>query len=238
MQTTLPPGETPGTLAGGAPAAAAPAAPKPTHNELVKEGDPTLAGAIAQTLADPQADHFTDDDTQFLKAHGIYQQDDRDLRKTGKKYILMVRCRIPGGVLTPAQYLACDDLADRYGDHTLRVTSRQSFQFHGVAKGGVRALVKGINDALLSTLAGCGDNIRNVLAPPTPAIERAGARWCTSTRDRWRRPSPRAPRPTTRSGLMVSRSTWMRRRTGTSLTRSTARLTCRASSRSPSLSRP
>ena len=86
----------------------------------------------------------------------------------------MVRCRIPGGVLTPAQYLACDELADRYGNHTLRVTSRQSFQFHGVLKGGVRALVKGINDALLSTLAGCGDNIRNVMAPPTPAMNGLG----------------------------------------------------------------
>jgi sulfite reductase (NADPH) hemoprotein beta-component len=170
MQTINPPGETPGFTAGGTPAATSPSAPKPTHNELIKEGDPTLSGAIAQTLADPQADHFTDDDTQFLKAHGIYQQDDRDVRKAGKKYILMVRCRIPGGVLTPAQYLTCDDLATRYGDNTLRVTSRQSFQFHGVAKGGVRALVKEINDALLSTLAGCGDNIRNVLSPPTPAM--------------------------------------------------------------------
>jgi sulfite reductase (NADPH) hemoprotein beta-component len=150
-------------------------APKLTHNEVIKEANPTLAGSIAETLADPQADHFTEDDTQFLKAHGIYQQDDRDLRKTGKKYILMVRCRIPGGVLTPAQYLACDDLANRYGNQTLRVTSRQSFQFHGVAKGGLRTLVKGINDVLLSTLAGCGDNIRNVLAPPTPAINGLGA---------------------------------------------------------------
>jgi len=148
--------------------------PKPSASEILKERDPTLAGTIAQTLADAQSDHFVEDDTQFLKFHGIYQQDDRDLRKTGKKYMFMVRCRIPGGVLTPAQYLACDDLATRYANNTLRVTSRQGFQFHGVAKGGLRALVKALNEALLGTLAACGDNIRNVMAPPTPAINQLG----------------------------------------------------------------
>jgi sulfite reductase (NADPH) hemoprotein beta-component len=148
--------------------------PKPSPIELLKERDPTLGGTIAQTLADPQADHFAENDTQFLKAHGVYQQDDRDLRKTGKKYIFMVRCRIPGGVLTPAQYLACDDLATRYANNTLRVTSRQGFQFHGVVKGGLRALVKEINDALLGTLAACGDNNRNVMAPPTPPMNKLG----------------------------------------------------------------
>ena len=150
-------------------------APKPSANELLKERDPVLGGTIAQTLADPQADHFSEDDAQFLKFHGIYPQDDRDLRKTGKKYILMVRCRIPGGVLTPAQYLACDDLATRYADNTLRVTSRQGLQFHGVVKGGLRALVKEINEALLTTLAACGDVSRNVMAPPTPAMNGLGA---------------------------------------------------------------
>ena len=150
-------------------------APKPSANELLKERDPVLGGTIAQTLADPQADHFSEDDAQFLKFHGIYPQDDRDLRKTGKKYILMVRCRIPGGVLTPAQYLACDDLATRYADNTLRVTSRQGLQFHGVVKGGLRVLVKEINEALLTTLAACGDVSRNVMAPPTPAMNGLGA---------------------------------------------------------------
>jgi sulfite reductase (NADPH) hemoprotein beta-component len=149
-------------------------AAKPSANELLKERDPMLAGTIAQTLADPQADHFVEDDAQFLKFHGVYPQDDRDLRKTGKKYILMVRCRIPGGVLTPAQYLACDDLSARYANNTLRVTSRQGFQFHGVVKGGLRALVKEINDALLGTLAACGDVNRNVMAPPTPAMNKLG----------------------------------------------------------------
>ena len=147
---------------------------KPSANELLKECCPTLAGTIAQTLADPQADHFVDDDTQFLKSHGIYQQDDRDLRKTGKKYIMMVRIRLPGGVLSPAQYLACDDLALRHANNTLRVTSRQGFQFHGVVKSRLRALVRELNEALLSTLAACGDNSRNVMAPPTPPISELG----------------------------------------------------------------
>jgi sulfite reductase (NADPH) hemoprotein beta-component len=151
------------------------AAAKVSANELLKERDPTLSGTIAQTLADAHADHFVEDDTQFLKSHGVYQQDDRDLRKTGKKYIFMVRCRIPGGVLTPAQYLVCDDLSARHANNTLRVTSRQGFQFHGVVKGGLRALVKEINDALLGTLAACGDNNRNVMAPPTPAMNTLGA---------------------------------------------------------------
>jgi sulfite reductase (NADPH) hemoprotein beta-component len=149
-------------------------AARPSANEFLKQRDPTLAGTIAQTLADPQASHFLEDDLQFLKFHGIYQQDDRDLRKAGKKYIFMVRCRIPGGLLTPAQYLACDDLSSRYANDTLRVTSRQAFQFHGVVKGGLRALVKEINDALLGTLAACGDNNRNVMAPPTPAMNKLG----------------------------------------------------------------
>ena len=95
---------------------------KPTHNEIIKQAIPTLAGSIAATLNDPAADRFSEDDCQFIKFHGIYQQDDRDLRKTGKKYIFMVRLRLPGGTITPAQYLVCDDLASRHGNNTLRVT--------------------------------------------------------------------------------------------------------------------
>lgn len=149
--------------------------PRPSPNELLKASDPTLGGTIGRTLADAQADRFSEDDVQFLKFHGIYQQDDRDRRKAGKQYILMVRVRVPGGVLSPAQYMACDDLATRYANNTLRVTSRQGLQFHGVVKAGLGALVKGINETLLTTLAACGDNNRNVMAPPTPAINGLGA---------------------------------------------------------------
>jgi sulfite reductase (NADPH) hemoprotein beta-component len=146
---------------------------KLTHNEEIKAAIPTLAGTIAVTIADDSADHFSEDDNQFLKFHGSYQQDDRDLRKTGKKYIMMIRGRIPGGVMTANQWKVFDDLATTYGNNTLRITTRQSIQFHGVVKSGLRPLIAKINESLLSTLAACGDVNRNVLAPPTPAYTKA-----------------------------------------------------------------
>jgi sulfite reductase (NADPH) hemoprotein beta-component len=146
---------------------------KLTHNEDIKDAIPTLAGTIASTIADGATDHFSEDDNQFLKFHGSYQQDDRDLRKTGKKYIMMVRGRIPGGVMTSNQWCVFDELATQYANNTLRITTRQSIQFHGIIKSGLRPLVKKINESLLSTLAACGDVNRNVLAPPTPAYTKA-----------------------------------------------------------------
>jgi sulfite reductase (NADPH) hemoprotein beta-component len=142
---------------------------KLTHNEDIKAASPTLSGGIAATIADGSTDHFTQDDYEFLKFHGVYQQDDRDLRKTGKHYIMMVRSRIPGGVMTANQWRTFDELCTRYGNNTLRMTTRQTIQFHGIAKANLRALVKGINESLLSTISACGDVSRNVLAPPTPA---------------------------------------------------------------------
>jgi sulfite reductase (NADPH) hemoprotein beta-component len=145
---------------------------KVTHNEVIKEATPTLAGSIASTMVSG-SDQFAADDQQFLKFHGIYQQDDRDLRKAGKKFIMMIRGRIPGGIMTPAQWLTFDDLAATYGNNTLRITTRQSIQFHGVVMAGLGPLVKKINESLLSTLAACGDVNRNVMASPTPATTRA-----------------------------------------------------------------
>lgn len=142
---------------------------KLTHNEELKAGTPTLVGAIAQTLADSTKDCFTHDDYEFLKFHGVYQQDDRDKRKAGKQYIFMVRTKFPGGALSGAQYLACDRLATQYGNHTLRLTTRQDFQFHGIIKGHLRQTIKDLNEALITTIAACGDVERNVTAPPTPA---------------------------------------------------------------------
>jgi sulfite reductase (NADPH) hemoprotein beta-component len=144
-----------------------------THNEEIKEAIPTLAGTIASTLANPGAVSFSGDDNQFLKFHGCYQQDDRDQRAGGKKYIMMIRGRIPGGVMTARQWLVFDELAWLYGNNTLRITTRQSIQFHGVVKANLRLVIKKINECLLSTLAACGDVNRNVLAPPTPAYTKA-----------------------------------------------------------------
>jgi len=153
--------------------AVAPAAPaeekKLTHNEGLKTAIPTLAGNIAATLSDSNALCFSTDDEQFLKFHGIYQQDDRDKRKTGKLYIWMIRGRIPGGVLSGKQYLVYDRLATNYGNNTLRITSRQSFQFHGVVKSGLGPLMKELNEAMMDTIAACGDVNRNVMSPVVPA---------------------------------------------------------------------
>jgi sulfite reductase (NADPH) hemoprotein beta-component len=128
-----------------------------------------LAGTIASALADPTTDRFTEDDAQFLKFHGIYQQDDRDKRKTGKQYIFMVRTKFPGGALSAQQYVACDDLATKHANNTLRITTRQDFQFHGIVKTGLRQTIHDLNRALITTIAACGDVERNVMAPPTPA---------------------------------------------------------------------
>ncbi len=130
---------------------------------------PTLAGNIAATLADAAVACFSADDEQFLKFHGMYQQDDRDKRKAGKQYIWMIRGRIPGGVLSAPQYLVYDRLATEFGNQTLRITSRQSFQFHGVVKNGLGPLMKQLNEAMMDTVAACGDVNRNVMAPPAPA---------------------------------------------------------------------
>src|SRR5262249_28058202 len=139
------------------------------RNEGLKEGDRLLAGTIAQTLADPNADRFSEDDYEFLKFHGVYQQDDRDKRKQGKQYIMMIRTKFPGGVLTAPQYLECDRFAAEYGNNSRRITTRQDFQFHGIVKSNLRQTIKGLNEALISTIAACGDVERNVMAPPTPA---------------------------------------------------------------------
>lgn len=146
-----------------------PAAKPLTKNEGLKAAHPQLEGTIAQTLADPNAVRFSDDDYEFLKFHGIYQQDDRDLRKIAKHYIFMVRGRLPGGVVNPQVYRTFDRLASEFGNNTLRITTRQGFQFHGIVKSGLGPFIKGINDAMATTLAACGDVNRNVMAPPTPA---------------------------------------------------------------------
>jgi sulfite reductase (NADPH) hemoprotein beta-component len=159
------------------------AEPKLTHNEQIKLAVPTLAGQIAATLSDPAADRFSEDDAQFLKFHGIYQQDDRDVRKLGKKFIYMVRGRLPAGQVAPRLYAVFDDLSRAHGNDSLRITSRQGFQFHGVVKQGLGKLMRGINDALATTLAACGDVNRNVMAPPTPAGNGLARRVCE---DAWK----------------------------------------------------
>lgn len=142
---------------------------KLTRNEGLKAAHTLLDGTISRTLVDPSIDRFSEDDYEFLKFHGVYQQDDRDKRKIAKHYMMMVRTKFPGGVLTAAQYLACDRLSTQYGENTMRITTRQDFQFHGILKSNLRQSIRALNDALVTTVAACGDVERNVMAPPTPA---------------------------------------------------------------------
>ena len=141
--------------------------------EAVKQQSRQLRGHIARDLADT-ATPFDKEGYSLLKFHGIYQGYDRDsateLKQRGesKTWQFMVRVRIPGGRLTASQYLALDALAGRYADGSLRITTRQSIQFHGVLKAGLRATIAKINAALLTTLAACGDVVRTVTTVPAP----------------------------------------------------------------------
>jgi sulfite reductase (ferredoxin) len=141
--------------------------------EVLKEGSDFLRGAIREELAS-HTDHVSKDSYNLLKFHGTYQQEDRDARrlrdKTGvhKHYMFMVRCKIPGGKLTADQYCALDDLADQYANGTIRLTTRQGIQFHGVVKKDLYATIAGINQTLLTTFGACGDVERNVMCCPAP----------------------------------------------------------------------
>ncbi|KAJ2776227.1 Sulfite reductase [NADPH] subunit beta [Coemansia javaensis] len=133
-----------------------------------------LRGTIAQSVADTSCGYVDEWDGKLLKFHGTYMQDDRDLRPERlargeeKAYSFMIRVRLPGGVATPAQWLAMDRLADEHGNHTMKITTRQTFQLHGVLKRNLRETMRGINRALMDTIAACGDVNRNVVASANP----------------------------------------------------------------------
>jgi sulfite reductase (ferredoxin) len=146
--------------------------PKPSGAELVKESSRLLRGSVAEELAADGAE-FSKGAVAVLKFHGIYQQTDRDLRKeqSKKDFRLMVRVSIPGGMLTPEQYLQLDRLAG-LGDGTLRITSRGGIQYHYVGKGDAKELMRGFASAGLTTLAACGDVVRNVVSCAAPIESR------------------------------------------------------------------
>jgi len=151
----------------------APKVTKESKVEVAKRHGRHLRGAISETLAS-EATHFAEDDVSLLKFHGTYQQDDRDLRRAreaagqGKAYAFMVRVAVPAGAITAEQYLGLEEIADEHGNHTLRVTTRQGFQFHGVLKGDLKATIAGVNQKLLTTIAACGDVERNVMGCSAP----------------------------------------------------------------------
>jgi len=144
-----------------------------SKNESIKAASNHLRGLIKEELVE-DTPAFGDDSEQLLKFHGIYQQDDRDRRKEArargldKHHQLMIRTRIPGGIVSPDAYIAHDEISRRWANGTLRVTTRQDFQLHGVLKGDLKKSIRAINDALLTTLGGCGDVERNIMCCPEP----------------------------------------------------------------------
>lgn len=152
----------------------APPAPKLAANEVIKTASNFLRGDIAKDLADTTTGTISEENGQLTKFHGLYMQDDRDLRNALKKagqekaFAFMLRVRLPGGRATPAQWIALDSLAGEIASPSLRLTTRQTFQFHGILKGNVKQLVKRMHQVLLDSIAACGDVNRNVMAPPNP----------------------------------------------------------------------
>ena len=150
-------------------------------NEAIKAASNLLRGTIAEGLRRAESGAIADDDAQLTKFHGIYLQDDRDLRaergrqKMEKAFSFMARMRVPGGVLTPQQWLAAERIAQERGNGTLRLTTRQTIQFHGSIKSNLRDAIRGLNDAMLDTIAACGDVNRNVIARVNPWQGRAHA---------------------------------------------------------------
>ncbi|WP_180537732.1 assimilatory sulfite reductase (NADPH) hemoprotein subunit [Staphylococcus haemolyticus] len=142
--------------------------------EYLKDESNYLRGTIEQGLADPLTGAISDDDTKLLKFHGSYQQDDRDLRDERRKqklepaYSFMIRVRLPGGTATPEQWIAMDDISNNYANQTLKLTTRQTFQFHGILKRNLKTSMKKINESVLDTIAACGDVNRNTMCNPNP----------------------------------------------------------------------
>jgi len=148
--------------------------PKLSGQETIKRQSHYLKGDIAEELADLSTQEVTDATYELLKFHGSYFGYDRDTatarKKQGldKEYEFMVRMKCPGGRLNAAQYIALDALAEKYANGTLRITTRETFQFHCIKKVGMKPLISDINRVLLSTLGGCGDVVRNIMTCPAP----------------------------------------------------------------------
>ena len=142
--------------------------------ERIKTDSDYLRGSIVEGLADRVTGAIAEEDTKLLKFHGSYMQDDRDIRDERRKqklepaYSFMIRVRAPGGASTAAQWIAMDNIANTYANNTIKLTTRQAFQFHGILKHNLKQTMKDINQSLLDTLAACGDVNRNVMCNPNP----------------------------------------------------------------------
>ena len=143
--------------------------------EKIKYDSNWLRGTLTESLADPITGAIAPKDTQISKFHGIYQQTNRDLDKERKKqklepaYSFLIRVRMPGGLVTPEQWLNMDALSEEYANGTLKLTTRQTFQLHGVLKKNLKPTIRKINESLLDTISACGDVNRNVMCHANPA---------------------------------------------------------------------
>lgn len=160
--------------------------------ERIKKRSNFLRGTIMEGLVDPITGAISDDDNKLLKFHGSYQQDDRDLRDERRRqklepaYQFMIRVRVPGGIATPEQWLVMDELADKYANGSIRLTTRQAFQLHGILKWDLKNTIKEINHTLMDTLAACGDVNRNVMCSTNSypsAIHQEVQKWAQAISD-------------------------------------------------------
>jgi len=170
-----------------------------SRNERIKEASDYLRGTLAEGIRREITGAISEDDAQLVKFHGMYLQDDRDLRpertrkKMEKAFAFMVRVRVPGGVLTPAQWLALDRVARDYGSGSVRLTTRQSVQLHGVIKSNLQSTLRAIDSVLLNSIAACGDVNRNVMCNPNPHASRAHAAALDLAREISDHLTPRTP---------------------------------------------
>lgn len=145
-------------------------------DERLKAESDQLRGTISQSLIDRITGAVTDDDTKLMKFHGIYQQDDRDVREERRRqklepaYQFMIRVRMPGGVCTPAQWLKLDELARAHGNGSLRITTRGTIQFHWILKHALRDTLQGLHEVLLDSISACGDDVRGVVSAVNPGL--------------------------------------------------------------------
>jgi len=162
---------------------------KLSANEGNKVRSNYLRGTIAEGLRDLSTGSLSEEDQQLLKFHGSYQQDDRDLRPDRRKhrlekaYSFMIRIRIPGGVVTPQQWLQIDDIAGTYGNGGMKITTRQTIQLHGVIKSNLKRTMQAISRAAFTTIAACGDVNRNVMCNPNPFLSKVHAEVIQLTRE-------------------------------------------------------
>lgn len=146
----------------------------PSDVERIKKESNYLRGTLKESMLEPLSAGISDDDNRLMKHHGSYLQDDRDLRNERQKqklepaYQFMLRVRMPGGVATPEQWLVMDELARKYGNGTLKLTTRETFQMHGILKWDMKKTIQSIHSAMLDTIAACGDVNRNVMCASNP----------------------------------------------------------------------